>query len=974
MLTNARSLSPKIDSLHTMFDEHNLDFAMITESWLKDGQVLNRDVIDLEFGTDKKIIYRNRPKNSVGARKVGGGVSIVYNKSKCSFRERKIVGNKFELVAAVGKVGKLARMVCLFCLYIEPRMKVAELTQLNGLLEGEILSLKAKNKDPIIMIGGDLNRRDITPAFTNFVDIRQINFDPTRRGVCLDVLYSNFSIPHSHVWPPLETKLGTKSDHDCVVFLGEQQRAKDFVWIKKTTRAHSDKAVAKFGEELKKIDWRRLLPEDMHPDDMVEKYESITTGLVDKLFPMRTVRQRSNEQPWISNGVRRLARRRNRLYKREGKSPRWHELQRVVTARIERNKVAYVDRVEEHGTSTRTFFNAVKTLSGAGKDVPWAVTDLFPESTEEETGTKTLEYFTKITDQFQPLTRDDVDNLKAHRRAPLTLDEVTKLLAAAKKPNSTVEGDILPRLMKAHHEAIALPAMLIFNCILLHQSWPKRWKVETAVIIPKNSNPTELGECRNISCTPFLSKVMETVLLADLREEIQPDPTQYGGVRACSVNHLLVDLLDEVLGALDVGDPAVVLGIDFEKAFNRLDHRECIKQLELLGASPCSLALVASFLQGRVMQVKIGSKLTGRKLLKGGSPQGSILGCLLYCLTTQQLRPGALAVGGPPASPATPPDGLLDITVDSPTPDDVGMNLLPHPGQWEEITPNSSPEAVLDPVLANAAPPRGILFFRYVDDSTTVERVSGSSTTKHFTTARTLEDVPAPETQSFLTSAIGSAEAIGMRINCKKTQALCVSTDNGCNSTSTINTGMASITSVDSIKLLGFHLSSDGSLNHHIKAIHDNFRRKFWSLIHLRGAGFTNERLYRMYIIFVRPILEANHVIFHSMITRQQAAGLESLQALVLRLCFGAHLSYAAARAAFNIQTLEARREEAVRKFVNKSLQNERFRRKWFIPREAVGQDLRRRIPYVERRAHTKRYYRSPLLYMQRVANQIAIN
>lgn len=104
LLTNARSLAPKIKSLQTQFEEHKLDFAMITESWLKDGEILDKYVIDLEYGTNLKIIYKNRPRRTTGARRVGGEVSIVFNKSTCNFRERKIGGNKFEIVAATGRV------------------------------------------------------------------------------------------------------------------------------------------------------------------------------------------------------------------------------------------------------------------------------------------------------------------------------------------------------------------------------------------------------------------------------------------------------------------------------------------------------------------------------------------------------------------------------------------------------------------------------------------------------------------------------------------------------------------------------------------------------------------------------------------------------------------------------------------------------------------------------------------------------
>ena len=69
-----------------------------------------------------------------------------------------MVGNKFELLAAVGRVGGIDRKVALFCVYIEPKMRVAELKELNDLLNREILQLKS-NGDPLIFVGGDLNRR-----------------------------------------------------------------------------------------------------------------------------------------------------------------------------------------------------------------------------------------------------------------------------------------------------------------------------------------------------------------------------------------------------------------------------------------------------------------------------------------------------------------------------------------------------------------------------------------------------------------------------------------------------------------------------------------------------------------------------------------------------------------------------------------------------------------------------------------------
>ena len=96
LVTNARYLLPKIESLQNVFTEHMVDVVFVTESWLRDGTVLGWDILNLQHGTDLKIVFRNRPKRA-SARAVGGGVSIIYKKSKCSMREHKVLGNTVTL-------------------------------------------------------------------------------------------------------------------------------------------------------------------------------------------------------------------------------------------------------------------------------------------------------------------------------------------------------------------------------------------------------------------------------------------------------------------------------------------------------------------------------------------------------------------------------------------------------------------------------------------------------------------------------------------------------------------------------------------------------------------------------------------------------------------------------------------------------------------------------------------------------------
>ena len=100
----------------------------------------------------------------------------------------------------------------------------------------------------------------------------------------------------------------------------------------------------------------------------------------------------------------------------------------------------------------------------------------------------------------------------------------------------------------------------------------------------------------------------------------------------------------------------------------------------------------------------------------------------------------------------------------------------------------------------------------YVDYTTTVERVSRLRTSKHYTTATARETVPADKMSSLMARIVALAEAIGVRVNCKKTQLALINCDNGCILDSSINVNDTTIASSTNLKLLGFNLGTDANI------------------------------------------------------------------------------------------------------------------------------------------------------------------
>ena len=392
---------------------------------------------------------------------------------------------------------------------------------------------------------------------------------------------------------------------------------------------------------------------------------------------------------------------------------------------------------------------------------------------------------------------------------------------------------------------------------------------------------------------------------------------------------MLVDLWEKVLSALEGGtSAAVLLGIDYEKAFNRMEHSVCIQQLRKLGASPGSLSLVRAFLENRKMTISIDGKKAEPVPIRRGSPQGSVLGCLLYCVTTQSLTAEQL---NPPERVFFPQDGV----------DDEGVDM------WTNGAGRSSVDA-----------------FLYVDDTTLLDVVPMSGAIKHITTGVTDELLSGLRLEGAMANLEKGATDIGMAINRKKTQLLVISPPNGCDTRAVVRVGDEEIHSQTELKLVGFTFCEKPDASAHVEQIKEKFRLRIWMLYHLRRAGFKGRQLYRLYCCYIRTVVEYCSVVYHSLLTAGQSEDLERTHRQAVRVCYGYEERAQDIMTAEGIETLEARRTRRCDGFIRRASLNPNFAGRWFRGRPDNGYDLRRRREIFETRASSSRWFSSPLSFL----------
>ena len=102
----------------------------------------------------------------------------------------------------------------------------------------------------------------------------------------------------------------------------------------------------------------------------------------------------------------------------------------------------------------------------------------------------------------------------------------------------------------------------------------------------------------------------------------------------------LLKIKDDPDMAFDRGDGILVVLLDLSAAFDTLDYHILLDRLKhTCGLTDKVHQWLASYLDGRTQQVKVGESLSKPKQLIMGVPQGSVLGPLLFSIYYQPVTP-----------------------------------------------------------------------------------------------------------------------------------------------------------------------------------------------------------------------------------------------------------------------------------------------------------------------------------------------
>ena len=218
----------------------------------------------------------------------------------------------------------------------------------------------------------------------------------------------------------------------------------------------------------------------------------------------------------------------------------------------------------------------------------------------------------------------------------VTKEEVEILIDNLNENKSPGPDEIHPILLKSAPKSFSCALSIIYNRSITFGEVPIDWKLANISPVFKKGDKTDPNNYRPISLTSIICKIFEKIIREKISEHLAKNNlitnSQHGFSKGKSCLTNLIEFFDIIMQWYDDDNPIDILYLDFEKAFDKVEHNKLLLKLKTYGFSEQILIWLKHWLIGRKQRTQLNGKRSKWTDVLSGTPQGTVLAATLFII------------------------------------------------------------------------------------------------------------------------------------------------------------------------------------------------------------------------------------------------------------------------------------------------------------------------------------------------------